>query len=548
MAGLFDFLSSGGKGMSDSAAQGLLATGLGILANNRGLTSGSQAIGLGGLQGLQTYQNAQVAELKNAQLSQLKLQQQIAKQLLGGGANTGAAQPQSNAYIPPAGALGSGTFDPNAATPSAPTNQYLGGATPQAQIGPGISQPSPAANAYLGGATPQATPQTGQQGGGMFAPNNLQSIAALHMVGGPNLMDAFKYANTPQQIAPGYVKDPNTGQMSYLPDPVKGVNYDMATGKIKPIDGYMDLTAGENLAKKGMIKMKDGSWAYAPGVVGAEARMAGSTAGAKAGAEANYKFQTIAGPDGKEMAVTDAHLAQRLRGGFGGGGGATSGAPMQIPAPQGYPSIVKRDPRAENMAHFGGRGAANSASEIFKNATESTSSANAAIEDVDHLIRLSKSPGTMGRALSYVKPGVAEFLSPEAAEYGKRRANLIAQSGAAFGANTDAARSNIEKMIPAYGLPNQAQIAGLDSLKNQLMQKKLIGDVLSRHYNAGNEQGVIAADTALKTHLSPEMMPHLSEVLQPSSAQGRSAAVQELMKSQSGAQVLQLLHDSGMLQ
>jgi hypothetical protein len=62
------------------AADGLLAAGLGILARNRGLNSGLAAVGQGGLDGLQQYQQSKQLQmqqqLQNAQLQQLGYQLQ----------------------------------------------------------------------------------------------------------------------------------------------------------------------------------------------------------------------------------------------------------------------------------------------------------------------------------------------------------------------------------------------------------------------------------------------------------------------------------------
>ncbi|MCG1042501.1 hypothetical protein KQH60_08065 [Mycetohabitans sp. B8] len=77
--GIFNGLSQNGQ--FTPAAQGLLATGLGILAHNRGLTSGTPALGLGGMMGLNAYQTAQQQQMQQQwQAAQLQQHTDAAKQ------------------------------------------------------------------------------------------------------------------------------------------------------------------------------------------------------------------------------------------------------------------------------------------------------------------------------------------------------------------------------------------------------------------------------------------------------------------------------------
>lgn len=96
MAGL-DFLLGGGNSDQDNAARmGLLAAGLGMLANNTGhYGAAGPAIAAGGLQGLQAYQGAQdnalqeqYKKLQMAQIAQTLAKQQAQTDWLTGGQST----------------------------------------------------------------------------------------------------------------------------------------------------------------------------------------------------------------------------------------------------------------------------------------------------------------------------------------------------------------------------------------------------------------------------------------------------------------------------
>lgn len=156
------------------AGQGLLAAGLGILAHNRGLTSGTQALGMGGMEGLQAYQGAKqqgmAQQLQNAQLQnlgfQLKKQQLLydtAQGLLNPGAASVAGQPAPDTNVGAAPGVGSMDGMPPAVSP------VTGAPMPQA---------SPASF----GTQPQATaPAPAAQGSPLFGniPRNLAGFGLL---------------------------------------------------------------------------------------------------------------------------------------------------------------------------------------------------------------------------------------------------------------------------------------------------------------------------------------------------------------------------------
>jgi hypothetical protein len=178
--GLLDSFSSdlaGPDGQLTPAGQGLLATGLGILAHNRGLTSGTQAIGMGGLEGLSTYQGAKQAQMsqqmQNAQLQQLafglqknKMLMNLASQYLAGDPAQG--DPSQGAPAPAAMPAAPGAASPQdgpvAGPPGVPL-QMDAGAPPQAAGGAPMQPPPQMPPQMPQGAAPPAIPPQGGAGG-----------------------------------------------------------------------------------------------------------------------------------------------------------------------------------------------------------------------------------------------------------------------------------------------------------------------------------------------------------------------------------------------
>lgn len=221
--GLLDALQ--GFGNNPAAVQGLLATGLGMLASNRaGVTTG-QAIGQGGLLGMNAYANAQAAQQKAAQdaMQQQLWQQQIESgkvdeqtkqlalaqarqrmgfinQLLGGGTlggdtsgtgDTGAAPAPAPAADVGGVPLG-GTGDTSGA---AATSGTAPGVPPILAAPAGAAAPAaPDAGAGIGGATAAAlnAPTLAAQAAAQPA------VAAAQQVGAPQHVTAAASMIPPQ--------------------------------------------------------------------------------------------------------------------------------------------------------------------------------------------------------------------------------------------------------------------------------------------------------------------------------------------------------------
>jgi hypothetical protein len=193
--------SSGGGffgSLQDPQTYGLLAAGLGILANANGPNS-RNAIGAGALTGLQAaqaaQQNAYLGDYRKAQAA--KLQQDAEK---------------NRVVLDILGKVG------------------------------GQSQPG----ALLAGAMPPNSPSAMPSGGPQGFPLSLQDVTALKLAG-VDVFDQYKYANDGVKRDPGaFYDNPVTGQREYIPKVPEGFNLQMgADGKptIAPIAGYLQGTA-----------------------------------------------------------------------------------------------------------------------------------------------------------------------------------------------------------------------------------------------------------------------------------------------------------------
>lgn len=99
----------------------------------------------------------------------------------------------------------------------------------------------------------QAATQQRPSGNG-FSPNfNLAAVTALHGMGGPNLLENWKLAQTGAKVDAGnyYVKD---GQSIYAPKLPEGIGMDPRTGRTFVIPGYADANAAIEGAKTGAVE------------------------------------------------------------------------------------------------------------------------------------------------------------------------------------------------------------------------------------------------------------------------------------------------------
>lgn len=259
MAG-YDFLLGDNSDDSNATRMGLLAAGLGMLANNQGhYGAAGPAIAAGGLQGLAAYQGAQDNALQDkyrrAQLAQLEqsTQKQAALNTFlasrFGGGNSMASAPSGA----PARAL--------------PASMPMGGAAPSTDGG----QVQPASS----------------------FPVSLNDVTMLKAMGGPDLFDQYKYATDGvKREAGNYYINPVTGQQTY----------------------YTKLDNGQSIGSNGAVTT-------APGYAESNARTKGMEAQAVESAKAGLDLVSV--PDGKGGTVMmpraqAAQFTRQMSPGMGG--------------------------------------------------------------------------------------------------------------------------------------------------------------------------------------------------------------------------------------
>lgn len=309
-------------GQLTPAGQGLLAAGLGILAHNRGLTSGAAAIGLGGQQGLATFQGAQQAQLARQLGQQQLIQAQLQNRMLGGKIDfaTGA-QP---------GAQGAGAAPPQT-TPNALAPLGGMGTTPTSMQG--LAQ-SAAAQAPQQAAQQPAQAQNPFAPGGSFNPLGLDEQTARGMfLYDPNYAKNFvapAYAPTDAQRAAraSGLQMGTPEYQSYMQDAATKQNY------IAPVSGrpggYLAYANGQQEqlphVPDGFTAVRDqsGQWNIVP-VPGAIDAVSASQA-AQARGKGQYKLTQVYDPQTQQMVYqTETNVADAA-------GGATPGNPS-LPAP-----------------------------------------------------------------------------------------------------------------------------------------------------------------------------------------------------------------------
>lgn len=140
----------------------------------------------------------------------------------------------------------------------------------------------------------QQAQQPPQQRAGQF-PFSMNDLVALKTMGGPDLLDMFKYANDGSKKEAGsYYTNPMTGQTVYMPK-----------------------------LPEGSTMTQDGRVVSLPGAAQTNAAYKGAETGATEGAKARYDFIDVYDPNSRQMVkVPKATLAQGGgRANFGGPGG-----------------------------------------------------------------------------------------------------------------------------------------------------------------------------------------------------------------------------------
>lgn len=341
--GILDDISNGlaSGGQLTPAGQGLLAAGLGILANNRGLTSGAAAIGLGGQQGLATFQNAQQQQLARQLGQQQLIQAQLQNRMLGGKIDFATGmQP---------GAQGAAPSPQSAPNPLAPLGGM--GSTP-ASI-QGMAQ-SAAAQAPQQAAQVPAQPQNPFAPGGSFNPLGLDEQTARGMfLYDPNYAKNFvapAYAPTDAQRAAraAGIQMGTPEYQAYMQAAADKQNY-IPPVSVRP-GGYLAYANGQQEqlphVPDGFTAVRDqsGRWNIVP-VPGAIDAISSSEA-AQARGKGQYTLQKVFDDaTGQEKWRTVADVADAA------GGGKPAGTPGFTPFQNAVQQVESRgNPNAYNPA------------------------------------------------------------------------------------------------------------------------------------------------------------------------------------------------------
>jgi hypothetical protein len=434
--GLLDnFTNWAQSSQSQPAADGLLAAGLGILANNRGLTSGTQAIGMGGLQGLQAYQSSKRLnmdqQLQNAQLQQLafglqknKMLMGLAQQYLGGSsgaqATPGAGPAPSTPPPMDAGGMPAGPGGSGAGVQSSPVqmgaaqtppelanSQSSAQARGEAEYWAATNPQNRAATAQALGYVPQApaaatppqqaaTPQSGPFGnmpGGLVAYGLMTDPAKLF----ENAAAQYSPTDLQKTMRAAGIDPNSTLGKQILQQNIAKTNYIAPVG-VRPGGGLQEadgtIRTMPAAAPPGYqaVQGADGSWSYAP-VAGGTAAVTQS-AGAEARGKAGYKTEQVYNPATKSMELQPVtNIVDQAN-----GGAQTAPAPIRNNNPGAmmpggklatYPSMqAGLDSMDNNLQSYGKQGVNTLAGVISKWAPPNENDTGAYIQDVSQRLGL----------------------------------------------------------------------------------------------------------------------------------------------------------------
>jgi hypothetical protein len=124
-------------------------------------------------------------------------------------------------------------------------------------------------------------PAQAPQGGSRIGSMSIDQVAGLHAIGGPNLMDAYKFAREGIERKPGSFYEDMQGRRSYVGDPTKGI--DFKDGRIQAMPGAETI-----------------------------ANLAGQTADAQEGAKAKFDLVKVYNPaTQREEFVSRAQVLNR---------------------------------------------------------------------------------------------------------------------------------------------------------------------------------------------------------------------------------------------
>lgn len=318
-------------GQMTPAGQGLLAAGLGILAHNRGLTSGTAALGMGGLEGLQTYQGAKQQQmdqqLKGVQLQQAQLglrRQQGIMNIYDRLRNSAQTEPQPGSLSPAPWTPGGMQMPATLGGPSLGVSPSLSSSA----LTPGGGNGLMPGAAFSGNTAPTLGPS--QDGGpfGYLPPDVAQAgvlLAPEKLI--ENSLDRYKATDLIRmQIAAGINPSSPEGQQmlrdhirkeNYIPPTsIRGQVYADAQGihslPAPAQDGYQNFQ---------QVPGDDHSW-YTAQVPGGTAAITGREA-AKTLGQAQGELVQVQGDNGQPVWKPKSEVLAAGGGGAGGGNPAT---------------------------------------------------------------------------------------------------------------------------------------------------------------------------------------------------------------------------------
>jgi hypothetical protein len=165
------------------------------------------------------------------------------------------------------------------------------------------------------------------------------------------------------------------------------------------------------------------------------------------------------------------------------------------------------------------KASADSMKESYTRLQTTGTTANSSLDALDKMMALAAKKN----ALLTVGPlGTHQSaVNPDAAEYEKQRANVIALM--AGSGTTDAGRANVGESVPDFGKPKEAIADGLGTLRNQLVAQQLKRTLLTPIYQAGDSKKYTTLENQFDQNVSPKMVPLLT--MQPGPQ--RAAALKE---------------------
>lgn len=192
--------------------------------------------------------------------------------------------------------------------------------------------------------------------------------------------------------------------------------------------------------------------------------------------------------------------------------------------PQTGSVMPKLPPGLEANADAAQKASAQTMHESYGKLQSGNASTHSTLEAIDKMLKLGASKNWMQVGPLATK---TTAISPDAAEYEKSRANLIALIGQQNGSGgTDAARAITGESVPDFGKPQAAIADGLGTLRNQALVQQAKANFLTPHYQAGDSKQFTQKQNEFDQNISPSMMP----ILRIAAGPERAALLQKAAK------------------